>query len=79
MVSLDVMGAFDAAWWPSILYNLRNLRCPSNLYNLTRSYFSDRVARGTPTHTGSKERFHGDAPRDPPVVQASGMLCTTHY
>jgi hypothetical protein len=44
MISLDVLGAFDAAWWPSILNNLRNLRCPSNLYNLTRSYFSDRVA-----------------------------------
>jgi ribonuclease HI len=44
MTSLDVKGAFDAAWWPSILCNLRDLRCPRNLYNLTRSYFSDRVA-----------------------------------
>ena len=44
MISLDVLGAFDAAWWPSILYNLRRHGCPRNLYNLTRSYFSDRVA-----------------------------------
>jgi len=44
MISLDVKGAFDAAWWPSILCNLRDLRCPRNLYSLTRSYFSDRVA-----------------------------------
>jgi hypothetical protein len=44
IISLDVLGAFDAAWWPSILNNLRNLRCPTNLYNLTKSYFSDRVA-----------------------------------
>jgi len=44
MTSLDVQGAFDAAWWPAILHNLRNLECPRNLYNLTRSYFSDRVA-----------------------------------
>jgi hypothetical protein len=44
MISLDVKGAFDAAWWPSILCNLRDLHCPRNLYNLTRSYFSDRVA-----------------------------------
>ena len=44
MISLDVLGAFDATWYPSILNNLRNLRCPSNLYNLTRTYFSDRVA-----------------------------------
>jgi len=28
MVSLDVRGAFDAAWWPSILSSLRDLRCP---------------------------------------------------
>jgi hypothetical protein len=44
MIRLDVLRAFDAAWWPSILNNLRKLRCPSNRYNLTRSYFSDRVA-----------------------------------
>jgi hypothetical protein len=44
MVSLDVKGAFDAAWWPSILSNLRDLRCPKNLYILTLNYFSDRIA-----------------------------------
>jgi hypothetical protein len=44
LVSLDVQGAFDAAWWPGILSNLRATNCPRNLYNLTRSYFSERVA-----------------------------------
>jgi hypothetical protein len=44
MVSLDVKGAFDAAWWPSILSNLRDLRCQKNLYILTQNYFSDRIA-----------------------------------
>jgi ribonuclease HI len=44
MVSLDVPGAFDVAWWPSILSNLRDLRCPNNLYMLTENYFSDGVA-----------------------------------
>jgi len=44
MVSLDVKGTFDAAWWPSILSNLRDLRCPKNLYILTQNYFSDRIA-----------------------------------
>jgi hypothetical protein len=43
MISLDVKGAFDVAWWPSILCNLCDLRCPRNLYNLTRSYFCDKV------------------------------------
>ena len=44
VVSLDVQGAFDAAWWPSILNALREFGCPSNLYDLTRSYFSNRTA-----------------------------------
>ena len=44
LVSLDVKGAFDAAWWPSILYNLKTHDCPKNLYVLTKSYFSERIA-----------------------------------
>ena len=44
VVSLDVRGAFDAAWWPSIVRNLKELKCPKNLFNLSRSYFSNRTA-----------------------------------
>jgi hypothetical protein len=44
MVSLDVKGAYDAAWWPSILKQLRELKCPKNLYILSASYFSNRRA-----------------------------------
>jgi hypothetical protein len=40
LVSLDVKGPFDAAWWPSILNGLKACGCPRNLYNLTKSYFS---------------------------------------
>jgi hypothetical protein len=43
-ISLDVHGAFDAAWWPSILASLRNLKCPRNLYKLCVSYFNERTA-----------------------------------
>ena len=42
--SLDVQGAFDAAWWPSILNNLRQMECPKNLYYLAREYLKDRRA-----------------------------------
>ena len=31
LTSLDVQGAFDAAWWPAILNNLRDFKCPRNL------------------------------------------------
>jgi len=32
IVSLDVKGAFDTAWWPSIL---QDFNCPRNLYTST--------------------------------------------
>jgi hypothetical protein len=41
-VSLDVDWAFKSAWCPSVLKNLRESRCPRNLYNLTKNYFSQR-------------------------------------
>ena len=42
--SLDILGAFDAAWWPGILRELRESKCPTNLYRLTMSYFIQRTA-----------------------------------
>jgi len=44
LISLDVRGAFDRAWWPSILHALKELNCPKNLFELARSYFSERTA-----------------------------------
>ena len=43
LVSLDIKGAFNAAWWLSILKALRDFQCPQNLYNLTKNYFRDRA------------------------------------
>ena len=44
LISLDVKGAFNAAFWPSILNGLRACSCPKNLYNLSKSYFSQCTA-----------------------------------
>jgi hypothetical protein len=44
MTSLDVEGAFDSAWWPGILKGLKDFKFPRNLYNLSKSYFSNRTA-----------------------------------
>ena len=44
LTSLDVQGAFDSAWIPAILQGLRNFNCPSNLYMLSKEYFSNRTA-----------------------------------
>jgi hypothetical protein len=49
LVSLDVKGAFDAAWWPGILNRLRACGCPKNLYDLTKGYFSQRQLTCQPT------------------------------
>ena len=44
IVSIDVEGAFDAAWWPGILKELRECKCPKNIYELAQSFFSKRTA-----------------------------------
>jgi hypothetical protein len=44
LVSLDVKGAFDAAWLPSILKTLKEFNCPKNLNSLAKSYLSERTA-----------------------------------
>ena len=61
MISLDVREAFDSAWWPGILNNLRAIKCPTNLYNLARSYYSERVAI-LHTNTQSREKCNYGMP-----------------
>jgi hypothetical protein len=43
LVSLDVQGVFDAVWWLRILREMKECKCPKNIYKLT-SYFSQRKA-----------------------------------
>ena len=42
MVSLDIEGAFDNAWWPALKYHLAIKKCPRNLFKLVNSYLRDR-------------------------------------
>jgi hypothetical protein len=44
LIRLDVDGAFNSAWAPSVLRNLQESGCPRNLYNLAKNYFSQRTA-----------------------------------
>jgi ribonuclease HI len=44
IVTLDVLGVFDSAWWPNITVALQNFKCPKNLYNLVKNYLSERTA-----------------------------------
>ncbi|KAG7304756.1 hypothetical protein JYU34_010112 [Plutella xylostella] len=42
LISLDIEGAFDNAWWPALKHQLTKKRCPRNLYEMVCSYLSDR-------------------------------------
>ncbi|CAH2207649.1 jg24927, partial [Pararge aegeria aegeria] len=42
MISLDIEGAFDNAWWPALKYQLATRKCPKNLYKMVSSYLTDR-------------------------------------
>ena len=44
LTSLDVKGAFNAAWWPAIISALKEMNCPKNLFKLTLDYFNERKA-----------------------------------
>jgi hypothetical protein len=42
LISLDFQGAFDTAWHPIIIEQLRRKNCPKNIFNTIRSYLKDR-------------------------------------
>jgi hypothetical protein len=43
MIPLDIKGAFNNAWWPFIYKQLKEKKCPKNLYDLIVSYFTERT------------------------------------
>lgn len=42
VVSIDIEGAFDNAWWPGIIQQLHGTQCPSQLLLTMASYLSNR-------------------------------------
>lgn len=45
LISLDIEGAFDNAWWPALKRQMVVKNCPKNLYALVASYLEDRIIR----------------------------------
>ncbi|CAH2208365.1 jg17305, partial [Pararge aegeria aegeria] len=45
MISLDIEGAFDSAWWPAIRVRLAEKGCPVNIRRVIDSYLQDRRVR----------------------------------
>ncbi|XP_052751319.1 uncharacterized protein LOC128200797 [Galleria mellonella] len=42
MVSLDIQGAFDSAWWPAIITELNSMGIDEDILQLITSYLSER-------------------------------------
>lgn len=42
VVSLDIEGAFDSAWWPAVKCQILKKKCPQNIRRLINDYFKDR-------------------------------------
>jgi hypothetical protein len=45
LVSLDIKGAFDAAWWPSILNGLKACGCRKNICNIRATLANELLSR----------------------------------
>lgn len=43
-IFMDIAGAFDNLWWPSIMKELKAMQCNRNIYKVIRSYLQDRSA-----------------------------------
>ena len=79
IISLDIQGAFDAAWWPGILFLLMTLKCPRNLYNLCGSYFNGRSAALILNSRKEQRTISKGVPKDPRLYQASGTSSLILY
>jgi len=78
LISLDVQGAFDADWWPAILNELWECKCPKNLYELTKSYFSQRIVSWSTNSLRMDKEISRGYPRGRVVGQDYGTCNTTH-
>ena len=63
LVSFDVQGAFDATWWPGILRELKEYKCPKNLYKLTMNYFTQRTAAVATNSLKAEKTVTRDCPQ----------------
>ena len=79
MVSLDVQGAFDSAWWPAILQRLREAKCPRNLYYLVQDYLKEREAFIAINSYSMRKNITKDAHKGHAAVQYYGTFNTTQF
>jgi hypothetical protein len=63
MASLDVKGAFDAAFWRAILKGPRDANFPQNLDKLTQDYFKERKAIISINSNGMEKKITKGCPQ----------------
>ena len=63
MVSLDVGGAFDHAWWPAILKSLADQEIPENLYGLAASFLAERSIQARIGHIECSREINRGCPQ----------------
>ncbi|GBP50154.1 Retrovirus-related Pol polyprotein from type-1 retrotransposable element R1 [Eumeta japonica] len=44
LLFLDISGAFNNPWWPTLMRNVKQSSLPSNIYRLLRDCFTDKRA-----------------------------------
>ena len=78
LVSLDVKGAFDAAWGSSVVKALKDFHCPRNLYYLTKNYLTERAFIAT-NSVRIETAVNKGCPRGPAAYRDIGTSNTIHY
>jgi len=67
VISLDIKGAYNNAWWPAILAELHRaherFECPTNLYRLVREFLSNRVVETTYADATESKRLSRGCPQ----------------
>lgn len=71
LICLDISGAFDNAWWPSIAEQLRGFNCPGNLYGLLGQFFNSRAIK----YETSEFAIHRMIERGCPQGSKAGPRC----
>jgi hypothetical protein len=71
LVSLDVQGAFDTAWWPAILKEMRDCGSLKNFYKLTKYYFTQLTENLATNSIRLEKELRRGAPR---LMQRPGLL-----
>ncbi|GBP23734.1 hypothetical protein EVAR_13690_1 [Eumeta japonica] len=79
MVSLDIEGVFDYAWWPALKAQLLAYNCSLNFYGMVRGYLRDRevivrYAGGESRRRTSKGCIKGYIAGPGPLEPHSGLL-----